>query len=121
MKRLIIPSLALALLLAWPLTQVQAQPEAQDFQKLASLHDQLWAKQMEVEALVQAGNTKELKAATDEAIKLRAQIREERSRMGGPEWGPGQGWGAGGRGGGGCPYYHGGHGWGKKGGRGWHR
>ena len=116
----IIPGLALALFLACP--QAQAQPGAQDYQKLESLHDQLWVKQMELDALARAGNSKEVKAAADEMVKLRSQIRDERRRLGGPEWGPGGGPGPGA---GGCPYYYGGHGhghgWGhgRKGGRGW--
>jgi hypothetical protein len=117
---IIIPGLALALFLAWPLAPAQAQnqgaepgPPSGYSQKLDSLSDQLWAKQMELEALVQAGNAKEAKAVTDEIIKLRNQIRDERRQLAGSDWGGGRGWGPGDG-----PYYHGGRGWKGRGGHG---
>jgi|GEM_PF-3682384 len=94
MKKLVIPTMLLTLLLALPQSQAQAQaqqpqPSQQDLQKLTALHDQLWAKKMEVKALANAGEVDKTKVATDEAIKLKTQIREERTRLGLPEKGSG--------------------------------
>ena len=95
MKKLVIPTMLLALLLAIPHSQAQAQaqqppqPSQQDLQKLTALHDQLWAKKMEIKALTNAGEVEKTKVATDEAIKLKTQIREERTRLGLPEKGSG--------------------------------
>jgi len=50
-------------------------------QKMAPLRDQMWAKQMEYEALLANPNTKpaEVKAVIDDMVKLRAQLRAERN------------------------------------------
>jgi len=95
MNRLIL-CLALVGLLAGPLAPAQAQEAAPreitpqmlaDYrQKVEPLRDQLWAKEVEVEALSRAGMIPELRVATNEAIKLRTQIREERRRLVGPGW-----------------------------------
>ena len=91
MKQLVIPTMLLALFLACSQSQAQAQtqPTPQDMQKLTTLHDQLWAKKMETQALAAAGEVEKVKTATDEAIQLRSQIREERTRLGLPERGAG--------------------------------
>ena len=91
-KNSLIPVLALALFLAWPLTAALAAPETLDstgLEKLESLHDQLWAKGVELEALQQAGNVQETKAVAAEMNKLKAQIRDERRRLGVPAGRPG--------------------------------
>ncbi|MDR2947089.1 MAG: periplasmic heavy metal sensor [Candidatus Adiutrix sp.] len=51
--------------------------------KLAPIQDQLWAKQMEYDALADNPNTKpaEIKAIVDEMVKLRAQLRTERNSL----------------------------------------
>ena len=50
-------------------------------QKMAPLRDQMWAKQMEYDALVANPNTKpaEVKAVIDDIVKLRGQLRSERN------------------------------------------
>jgi len=97
-KKSLIPVLALALFLAWPLTSALAAPETPDgpaapnpadLEKLESLHDQLWAKGMELEALQRAGNVSEAKAVIAEMTKLKSQIRDERRRLGAPGGRPG--------------------------------
>jgi len=85
--------LALALLLAGPLVLAQAAPAEPDpLEKLESVQDQLWAKEMELEAAQRSGNVQETRALAAEMNKLRAQIREERRRLAGS----GQGWDRGG-------------------------
>lgn len=87
------------------------------YQKTAPLRDQMWAKEMEYEALAANPNTKpaEIRAIIDEMVKIRTQLRAERESFFkemkgkgfGPEfgyhkgfghgygkgWGHGKGWG----------------------------
>ncbi|MDR2934785.1 MAG: hypothetical protein LBV70_02700 [Candidatus Adiutrix sp.] len=95
-KRSLIPGLALALVLAGPLAAAaQAAPaEPAPWEKLESFQDQLWAKEMELEAAQRSGNVQETRTLAAEMNKLRAQIREERRRLAGP--GQGGGWERGG-------------------------
>jgi len=97
----LIPGLALIGLLAWSSAPAQATTAASEAgppeitaqmladyrQKVEPLQDQLWAKEVEVEALSRTGNIPELRVAAAEVIKLRAQIREERRQLVGPGWG----------------------------------
>ena len=99
---------ALVLLLAGPFTlsafaaQEPMSPEKMNqliseySLKVEPLQDQLWAKQMELEALSRAGNAAEVRAIAAEAVKLKAQIRDERRRLaeqGLPgAWDRGAGW-----------------------------
>jgi len=112
----LIAGLALALLLAGPWAWAQAAAAEPDpREKLESFQDQLWAKEMELEAAQRAGNIQETRSLAAEMNKLRAQVREERRRLAGT----GQGGEGGGRllgpGRGECP----GWGGGRSGGRGW--
>jgi len=52
-------------------------------QKVAPIHDQLWAKQMEYDALAANPNSKpaEIKAVVDDMVKLRTQLRGEKSNF----------------------------------------
>jgi len=92
----LIPMLALVLFLASPLTagarEVKA-PDPKELAKLESLHDQLWGKKMELKAMQQAGNVQETRATVAEITKLKAQIREERQRLGDPGRGRDMNWG----------------------------
>ena len=126
-----LPALALALLLAFSGSLALAQPaddapppppgvkqmSAEDQaaisamrkahrQKMAPLHDQMWAKQMEYEALSGNPNIKQsdIQALINDMTKLRAQIRTEREAyfdqieakgfapMGGPGYYGHRGW-----------------------------
>ena len=118
-KSSLIAGLALALLLAAPWVAAQAlAAEPDPLEKLEAFQDQLWAKEMELEAAQQAGNVQETRSLAADMNKLRAQIRDERRRLAGS--GQGGGWdGGGGRllgyGRGNCPGWAGG----RSGGRGW--
>jgi len=115
-KSSLIAGLALALLLAGPWAWARAAAAEPDpREKLESFQDQLWAKEMELEAAQRAGNIQETRSLAAEMNKLRTQIREERRRLAGT--GPG-GEGGGrllGPGRGECPGWAGG----RSGGRGW--
>jgi hypothetical protein len=88
-KRILIPGLALALFLAFPLAQA-APAEPAPLEKLESLQDQLWAKDMELTAAQRAGNVQETRSLAADMNKLRTQIREERRRLAGSGLGEGR-------------------------------
>ena len=93
----LVPMLALILFLASPLTAAAHEtkaPDPKELAKLESLQDQFWAKDMELKALQQAGNIQETRAAIAEMTKLKAQIREERRRLGDSGRGRDMGWGS---------------------------
>ena len=57
---------------------------AEHWQKSGPLRDQLWAKKMEYEALTRRGGDfkmAEVKALTDEMVRLKAQLRAERQKF----------------------------------------
>ena len=89
----IVPILALALIAAGSAAEAQPPPppagqveawdslRAERLEKIGPLQDKLWAKEMEYEALTRNGNQSEVKAVIDDMVKLRGQIRAEKSKL----------------------------------------
>lgn len=122
-----LPTLALALVMLFTVTTAMAQPKDKQApppappqiakmspedqaamkalrkehrQKMDPIRDQLWAKQMEYDALVANSNSKhqDIQAVIEDMKKLRIQMREERTKFHeameakGFDFGPGKHW-----------------------------